>query len=168
MIRRALHQYTPGTIRARTRGVQAIMRGRPDLLKPSLMLNATRGYGVTTLLRTGVMTVGDNPLRMNPHNKRRQSIRIVNVTHLNANGTENSDWAYINGTWQTPAYQTRQYAKLAFAFGRIARSNDNVIDIAKAQRYGKNTAGDLSILPVGTAGTRVRYLVEEITNHGVW
>lgn len=158
---------TPGTFRARSFGRWALRQGRPELLRSAPSLNAGRGRGQVTRYQTGSVTVGGPAVRISSGNGRRKKLRLANITHLNANGTESSAWVFKNGKWQTPDGQAAVSARLAYAWDRQARAGDPAIDVGGAV-LNEEDKGALWISGTGTPGAVVRYQVAELTDFPVW
>lgn len=168
MLGRTFDGLTPGTFEARRLGVHALACGRPDLLHAGEGLNQTRGLGTVTRTRRGQITVGDEARRVLGVNAKRATLRLMNSTHLNLNGTESSVWVFKNGRWQTPDYETVQAGRLMFSIGRKTLDGDQEIDISRQVNLDAAPPETLWVKAVGTSGTVVRYFVSETTKFGTW
>lgn len=89
---------TPPSARRRQAGLLGLFRGRTDLLQPSPAFNADKGYGKVTTRRVIEFTYGTR-VKIASSDRRRVKLRITNIAHLFADGTETGHWEWSAGRW---------------------------------------------------------------------
>lgn len=166
MMGKAFPGFRPRTARGRSVGLFALLGFRPDLLLPSPMPGASVGVGRVAREKRGEILVGAAPVRIAAGNTHRVLLRIANVTHLLADGTESPDLVWDNGRWRSREFGTIIQAHLKVSFGKSATANNADLDIGKDIEYGSEPPmADVWIVAVGTPAYKVRYMLEEITDY---
>jgi len=170
MLGRPFHGYEAGTERARALGLNALWGGRPDLLQPEAPVNAHIGVGQVSFSTGGALTVGAVSVRLVSTTAGRARLKLRNVSFQGDDGTISGYWReqFGSGAWYpTPANPNpNEQCRLAYAFGRPATVSDPILECGQSfEITALVPEGELWVLPLGSAGSTVRYVLEEITDH---
>lgn len=169
MLGRPFHGYEAGTERARALGLHALWGGRPDLLQPEEPVNAHVGIGQVPFTAGSSTLVGDASVRVLSATPGRARVKLRNTSFQNADGTISGYWREgPTGVWYpTPSNPNpNEQCRLAYAFGRPATASDPILECGQAVEIAAMVPdADLWVLAIGSAGSTVRYVLEELVDH---
>lgn len=170
------HANPAPSARRRQFGLLGLFRGRTDLLQPSPAINSGKGYGRVTSTRVYELGYSER-LKIAPSSKHRVKLRIRNIGHLFADGTETGHWEWSAGRWIPASWFYPATGWIVGHFflgiGRQPATGDRAIQVGETLAIGEGevTTDDIYVLtPADDALTpdtfKFRIEIEEVFDYG--